>query len=462
MAESSIQKDLRLSRERRKKLLAKRDASLVEKNAKEKAEKAVKKQKQQDLKKSMGSASSQMAARRMARDEGGKGQTPIPASEKSKERLATVAGAAASFIPVAGVLGKGYQILNKAGKVITTVPTQAAAKKVVALGKATPKVPVVNKNASLASAATKASPKVKTPSSKGLDSLVEGPPVSKNAGFANFPTKRTPVVKAKTTPPRKVAPSKLSKAGEARAKAKAATTAKPKAATIAKPKGKFTDIPTIGSKPPPRTTAPKPVPKPKPKTKAKPKATDTANPLSPASIASMIKKPSVRTASKVAAGVGAGAGAAYLLGDDSNKSSESTKSTKEPTEKSTNPQYDSTMDKSAGKRPKPSANLSDAFKANTEDGFNPLSPESMAKNKSEKSPKSKKKKDPHYKLYDNVLGKKLGMAGLTDAGYEAEEKEISEYKSGGKIKKLKHGGKLMKKSKGGFMGKGAGCARTGY
>ena len=111
---------------------------------------------------------------------------------------------------------------------------------------------------------------------------------------------------------------------------------------------------------------------------------------------------------------------------------------------------------------KPSANLSDAFKANTENGFNPLSPESMAKNKSEKSPKSKNKKDPNYKLYDNVLGKKLGMAGMTDAGYEAEENKISEYKSGGKIKKLKYGGKVMKKAKGGFMGKGAGCARTGY
>ena len=51
---------------------------------------------------------------------------------------------------------------------------------------------------------------------------------------------------------------------------------------------------------------------------------------------------------------------------------------------------------------------------------------------------------------------------MTDAGYEAEEKEISEYKSGGKIKKLKYGGKVMKKAKGGFMGKGAGCARRGY
>jgi hypothetical protein len=79
-----------------------------------------------------------------------------------------------------------------------------------------------------------------------------------------------------------------------------------------------------------------------------------------------------------------------------------------------------------------------------------------------KPKKSKKKKDPHYKLYDNVLGKKLGMAGMTDAGYEAEEDKISEYKSGGKIKKLKYGGKVMKKAKSGFMGKGAGCARTGY
>jgi hypothetical protein len=177
----------------------------------------------------------------------------------------------------------------------------------------------------------------------------------------------------------------------------------------------------------------------------------------------MIKKPSVRTAAKVAAGVGAGAGAAYLLGDDSNKSSESTRK----------PKFDNTVNdegtgaeinkkKKKEESFKPSANLSDAFKANTEDDFNPLSPESMAKNKSEKSPKSKKKKDPHYKLYDNVLGKKLGMAGMTDEGYEAEEDKISEYKSGGKIKKLKYGGKVMKKAKSGFMGKGAGCARTGY
>ena len=51
---------------------------------------------------------------------------------------------------------------------------------------------------------------------------------------------------------------------------------------------------------------------------------------------------------------------------------------------------------------------------------------------------------------------------MTDAGYEAEEDKISEYKSGGKIKKLKYGGRVTKKAKGGFMGKGAGCARTGY
>ena len=110
---------------------------------------------------------------------------------------------------------------------------------------------------------------------------------------------------------------------------------------------------------------------------------------------------------------------------------------------------------------KPSANLSDAFKANTEDGFNPLSPESMAKNKSEKSPKSKKKKDPNYKLYPGKTAKKYNLKYMTDAGYEDEDK-ISEYKSGGKIKKLKYGGKVMKKAKSGFMGKGAGCARRGY
>ena len=116
---------------------------------------------------------------------------------------------------------------------------------------------------------------------------------------------------------------------------------------------------------------------------------------------------------------------------------------------------------------KPSANLSNAFNANTEDGFNPLSPESKAKNNPKNPPKLKnapKKKDPDYKLYSGDLAKKYDLKYMTGEAMERdEEKRIADgAKSGGHLKKLKHGGKVTKKSKGGFMGKGAGCARRGF
>ena len=116
---------------------------------------------------------------------------------------------------------------------------------------------------------------------------------------------------------------------------------------------------------------------------------------------------------------------------------------------------------------KPSANLSNAFNANTEDGFNPLSPESKAKNNPKNPPKLKnapKKKDPDYKLYSGDLAKKYDLKYMTGEAMERdEEKRIADgAKSGGHLKKLKHGGKVTKKSKGGFMNKGAGCARRGF
>ncbi len=116
---------------------------------------------------------------------------------------------------------------------------------------------------------------------------------------------------------------------------------------------------------------------------------------------------------------------------------------------------------------KPSANLSNAFNANTEDGFNPLSPESKAKNNPKNPPKLKnapKKKDPDYKLYSGDLAKKYDLKYMTGEAMERDEtKRIADgAKSGGHLKKLKHGGKVTKKSKGGFMGKGAGCARRGF
>ena len=116
---------------------------------------------------------------------------------------------------------------------------------------------------------------------------------------------------------------------------------------------------------------------------------------------------------------------------------------------------------------KPSANLSNAFNANTEDGFKPLSPESKAKNNPKNPPKLKnapKKKDPDYKLYSGDLAKKYDLKYMTGEAMERDEtKRIADgAKSGGHLKKLKHGGKVTKKSKGGFMGKGAGCARRGF
>ena len=380
------------------------------------------------------------------------GKQPDLSSKEARSKIEKLSYAVGGG-PISGFVLKGLtKLLGKNVLKSLQGMGKAKAKKVIKEVKTNPVNPKpVSKADDLASSASKASPKVKPTSSKGLDSLVEGPVVSKNAGLAGNATRKTPVVKAKKPPPREVAPSKRSKAGEAADKAKAAKT---KTTAVPKPKGKFTDIPTIGAKPPPRTTAPKPAPKPKAKA-AKTKTTTTSAPKS--NVSPIL--PAALAASTVAASISAGRSPKTT---QPTKSTEPTKINKEPTKEPTKPEYESTMDKSAGKKPKPSANLSDAFKANTEEGFNPLSPESMAKNKSEKSPKSKKKKDPNYKLYPGKTAKKYNLKYMTDAGYEAEEDKISEYKSGGKIKKLKHGGKVMKKSKSGFMGKGAGCARTGY
>ena len=312
------------------------------------------------------------------------------------------------------------------GKGVARKATQSAIKKATKTGKPIPRASgkqveeiakrsssSVNKNSNLASNVTKASPRVKTPSSKGLDRIVKRADSEKSSninprgGLASI--KKTPTVAKTKTPTSSpaTAPSKLSPAGKVRA-------AKLKAQAAAKPKAKAAKTTTTN--------------------------TNTTNPLSPASIASMIKKPSVRTATKVGAGVGAGAGAAYLLKGDSNKSSESTRKPKfdntvndEGTGALFKPEYDNTVDdEGTGAKLKPK--------------------------------KSKKKKDPDYKLYSGDLAKKYDLKYMTGEAMERDEtKRIADgAKSGGHLKKLKHGGKVTKKSKGGFMGKGAGCARKGY
>lgn len=344
------------------------------------------------------------------------GKQPDLSSKEARSKIEKLSYAVGGG-PISGFVLKGLtKLLGKNVLKSLQGMGKAKAKKVIKEVKTNPVNPKpVSKADDLASSASKASPKVKPTSSKGLDSLVEGPVVSKNAGLAGNATRRTPVVKAKPTPPRKVAPSKRSKAGEAADKAKAAA----KATAVPKPKGKFTDIPTIGAKPPPRTTAPKPAPKPKAKAADKVKITPVASIRNAVGAAKSNISPLLPLS--IAAGV---TGVGALSGRKTPKPSKPPKPSKKP-------KFDNTVDdEGTGAKLKPK--------------------------------KSKKKKDPNYKLYSGKTAKKYDLKYMTDAGYEDEEDKISEYKSGGKIKKLKYGGKVMKKAKGGFMGKGAGCARTGY
>jgi hypothetical protein len=419
---SKTQKILEAQAKRNKVSRAKRDASLEEEKAKE----AVKKQNKKDLNKSMGSPASRNAARAMASDEGntgGQGQTAIPISAESRKRLGTLSINALTAIPIGQVVGGVARIGKGVWKVGEKIYNSAQAARA----------------ARAAQVAQAAKPvKLPTATPRVVNSKVK--PISKNDGFASNATRKTPVVAKPKTPPRKVAPSKLSKVGEAR---EASRNPVNKNSNLAGNATRAT--PVVKAKPtPPRKVAPSKRSKAGKAKDAKDKASTLkdksfTNPLLPLAIAAGVT------------GVGL--------------NSLPSKAPKTP--KPSKSQYDSTMVESAGKKTKPSSDLRDAFNANTEDGFNPLSPESKAKNNPKNPPKLKnapKKKDPNYKLYSGDLAKKYDLKYMTGEAMERDEEKrfMDGAKSGGHLKKLKHGGKVTKKSKGGFRGKGAGCARRGF
>jgi hypothetical protein len=408
MAESSIQRDLRVSRERRKKLLAKRDASLEE----EKAAKAVKKQKKKDLNKSMGSPASRNAARAMASDEGntgGQGQTAIPISAESRKRLGTLSINALTAIPIGQVVGGVARIGKGVWKVGEKIYNSAQAARAA-------------RAAQVAQTAKAVKPPTATP--RVVNSKVK--PISKNAGLAGNATRKTPVVAKPKTPPRKVAPSKLSKVGEAREASRNPVNKNQGLASI-----RATPVVKAKTTPPPKVAPSKRSKIGKAKD-AKYKASTLkdnsfTNPLLPIAIAAGV--------------TGVGVNSLPSRAPETPKPSKS--------------QYDSTMGSSAG---------SDGSSVNKQQASRPRPNNKPDKVKSRPTSVNKKKEDSDYKLYSGDLAKKYDLKYMTGEAMERdEEKRIADgAKSGGHLKKLKHGGKVTKKSKGGFMGKGAGCARKGY
>ena len=422
MAESSIQRDLRVSRERRKKLLAKRDASLEE----EKAAKAVKKQKKKDLNKSMGSPASRNAARAMASDEGntgGQGQTAIPASAESRKRLGTLSINALTAIPIGQVVGGVARIGKGVWKVGEKIYNSAQAAKTARAAQVAQAAKTA-RAAQVAQAAKAVKPPTATP--RVVNSKVK--PISKNAGLAGNATRKTPVVAKPKTPPRKVAPSKLSKVGQAR---EASRNPVNKNSNLAGNATRATRVVTPKKTPPPKV-APSKLSKVGKAKDAKDKASTLkdnsfTNPLLPTAIAAGFT----------------GVGLNRLPSNTPN------------TPKTPKSQYDSTMGSSAG---------SDGSSVNNQQASRPRPNNKPDKVKPRPTSVNKKKEDPDYKLYSGDLAKKYDLKYMTGEAMERDEtKRIADgAKSGGHLKKLKNSRKVTKKFKGGFRGKGAGCARRGF
>ena len=447
---SKTQEILEAQAKRNKVSRAKRDASLEEKKAKE----AVTKQKKKDLIKSMGSLASRNAARAMASDEGntgGQGQTAIPASAESRKRLGTLSINALTAIPIGQVVGGVARIGKGVWKVGEKIYNSAQAAKTA-------------RAAQVAQAAKAVKPPTATP--RVVNSKVK--PISKNDGFASNATRKTPVVAKPKTPPRKVAPSKLSKVGEAREARRNPVNKNQDLASIRSTPKPQKDTVQAGSRLVKRKTT-QPVGASKAASKPKvPAIRKTTQPVGASKAASKPKVPAIRKTTQptvrnskdkastlkdksftnpllplaIAAGV-TGVGLNSLP----------SKAPKTP--KPSKSQYDSTMGSSAG---------SDGSSVNKPQASRPRPKNKPNKVKSRPASVNNKKEDPDYKLYSGDFAKKYDLKYMTGEAMERDEEKrfMDGAKSGGHLKKLKNSRKVTKKSKGGFMGKGAGCTKRGF